>query len=60
MYWELGIVQEDGSTITEESFTDLSEAVRALLAHKNESAFIDLWNDKGEMGQILSKNDFKI
>lgn len=58
MHWELAI-EENGGTISIESFDKIDDAIKALNAHPNKTAFIDLWDGTKEMGQTLNKEQLK-
>lgn len=57
IHWEMAIVQEDGSTISQESFETLKKALKALSENPDDSAFIDKWRDCTSLGCTITKDD---
>ena len=57
-HWELAI-EQDGGTISIDSFDKMEDALDALSKNDNPSAFIDLWLGTKELGQTFSKNQLE-
>lgn len=57
IHWEMAAIQEGGSTISQGTYDNIKDALKALSENDDETSFIDNWRDTFQLWQTIRKDD---